>query len=250
MGSFKELKNIQIIILGLCIAAATIFSTVILSKGLMQIKKFANEVIEVTGSAEKKIMSDYIVWTSRFSRRDSKMTVAFAQLKDDLEKVKEYLLSKGVKEDEIVVSQINTVVLYKKNEKGYDTNEIEGYRLSQHIEVRSYDVKKIDGIARQSTEIINQGIQIISGSPEYFYTKLAELKVEMLAKATENAKERAKSMAASTGNKIGLMRSAKMGIFQITPVNSYDVSWYGNNDTSSLEKKVTAVVSVDFAIEG
>jgi hypothetical protein len=55
-------------------------------------------------------------------------------------------------------------------------------------------------------------------------------------------------MANSTGNKIGLMRSAKMGTFQINPVNSYDVSWYGNNDTSSYEKKVTAVVNVSFAI--
>ncbi|MFC1576844.1 hypothetical protein ACFL3N_00715 [Candidatus Omnitrophota bacterium] len=81
------------------------------------------------------------------------------------------------------------------------------------------------------------------------YTKIAELKVEMLAKATEGAKRRAVSMASSAGNKIGLMRSARMGIFQINPVNSYDVSWYGNNDTSSYEKKVRAVVSASFAIE-
>ena len=114
--------------------------------------------------------------------------------------------------------------------------------------IRSYDVKKVDAIARQSTELINQGVQFVSGVPEYFYTKLAELKVEMLAKATENAKKRAETMATSTGNKIGLMRSARMGIFQITPINSYDVSWYGNNDTSSYEKKVTAVVDVAFAI--
>jgi len=45
------------------------------------------------------------------------------------------------------------------------------------------------------------------------------------------------------------MRSAKMGVFQITPVNSYEVSWYGRNDTSSLEKKVMSVVSASFAIE-
>lgn len=51
------------------------------------------------------------------------------------------------------------------------------------------------------------------------------------------------------GNKIGLMRSAKLGVFQRTPVNSYEVSWYGRNDTSSLEKKVMAVVSASFAIE-
>ena len=249
MSSFRELKNMQVIILGLCIAAATITSTMILSKGFMKIKKFTNEVISVTGSAEKKIVSDYSVWAAAFTRRDPQMTVAFKKLEEDLEKVKKYLLSKKIKEEEIIVSQVETKVLYTKNEEGHSTNDIEGYSLYQEIEVRSYEVKKVDSLARQSTELINQGIQFISGAPEYFYTKLAELKIEMLAKATENAKERAKSMAVSTGNKIGLMRSAKMGIFQITPVNSYDVSWYGNNDTSSYDKKVTAVVNATFAIK-
>ena len=249
MGGLKGLKNIQIIILGVCIAGATIFSTVILSKGLMKIKKFTNEVIAVTGYAEKKITSDYIVWNSEFSRRDYKMTDAFKKLKEDLKEVKKYLFSKGIKDNEIKISQIDTKVIYKKNEKGYATSEIEGYRLSQGVEVRSHDVKKIDSIARQSTELINQGIEFISGSPQYFYTKLSQLKIDMLGEATDNAKKRAQKMALSTGNKIGLIRSAKMGIFQINPVNSYDISWYGNNDTSSLEKKVMAVVSVDFSIE-
>ena len=177
------------------------------------------------------------------------MTEAFNALKEDLKTVKDYLISKGVKENEIIVSQIGTTVLYQKNEKGVDTNQIEEYVLSQDIEVRSNDVKKIDDIARQSTELINKDIAFISSAPEYFYTKLTGLKHEMLAQATEDAKERAQRMSAATGNKIGLMRSAKMGIFQITPANSYEVSWYGNNDTTSLEKKVTAVVNVDFAIK-
>lgn len=248
MEGIKILRNTQIIILGICIAFATVVSTVILSKGLMQIKKFSNEVIEVTGSAEKKILSDYIVWKAEFSRRNPQMTGAFAQLKEDLQKVKEYLLSKEIKDNEIIASQVDTKILYKKNEKGYDTNEIEGYLVSQEVEVRSYDVEKITEVSRQSTELINQGIQLISQRPEYFYTKLAGLKVEMLAKATEDAKERANSMSTSTGNKIGLMRSARMGVFQINPVNSYDVSWYGRNDTSSYEKKVMAVVNVKFSI--
>mgnify|MGYP001615802080 CR=1 FL=1 len=249
MKGLGELKNIQIIFLGVCIAVATIVSTVILSKGVIQIKRLTDQVIEVTGSAEKKIMSDYIVWTSEFSRRDVKMTTAFAQLGEDREKVRSYFLSKGIAEDQIIISQVDTKVIYKKNEKGADTNDIEGYLLTQRVEVRSYDVEKVDSIARQSTDLINQDIQFISGAPEYFYTKLAELKVEMLAKATENAKERAVSMANSTGNTIGLMRSARMGIFQITPVNSYDVSWYGNNETTSLEKKLTAVVDISFSIK-
>ena len=63
-----------------------------------------------------------------------------------------------------------------------------------------------------------------------------------------NAKKRAESIAKASGNKIGRIRSARMGVFQITPVNSYDVSDWGMNDTSSLEKKVNAVVNVEFAI--
>ena len=89
----------------------------------------------------------------------------------------------------------------------------------------------------------------ISGAPEYFYTKLDELKLEMLAKATQNAKLRAENMVKATGNKIGSIRSARMGVFQITPVTSTEISDWGVNDTTSLEKKVMAVVTVSFAIE-
>jgi len=249
MEGLKFLRSTQIIILGVCFVVATIVSTVILSKGLLQIKKFSSEVVSVTGSAEKKIVSDYIVWSAEFSRQEKDLKAGYKRLQDDLDKVKAYLTKKGVEEDELVVSQVGTRILYKKNEKGNDTNEVEGYRLSQGIEVKSYDVKKVEDISRQSTELIEQDIQLISNAPEYFYTKLAELKIEMLSSATEDAKKRAATMAQSTGNKIGAIRSAKMGTFQITPVNSYEVSWYGNNDTSSYEKKVMAVVNASFAIE-
>lgn len=249
MEGLKFLRSTQIIILGVCFVIATIVSTMILSKGLLQIRKFSSEVVTVTGSAEKKIVSDHIVWSAKFTRQEKDLKVGYSKLQDDLKKVKEYLSSKGIQDDEITISSVDTSTLFKKNEKGNDTNEIEAYRLSQGIEVKSYDVKRVEDVSRQSTELIEQDIRLISNSPEYFYTKLAELKIEMLAMATEDAKKRALTMANSTGNRIGAIRSAKMGTFQITPVNSYDVSWYGNNDTSSYEKKVMAVVNASFAIE-
>ncbi len=249
MEGLKFLRSTQIIILGICFVVATIASTVILSRGLLQIKKFSNEVVAVTGSAEKKIVSDYVSWTGEFSLQAADLKDGYKRLQEDLSKVREYLKAQEIKDEELVISQIVTKVLYKKNEKGNDTNEIEGYRLSQGIEVRSYDVKKVEDVSRQSTGLIEKDVQFISNAPEYFYTKLAELKIEMLAQATGDAKKRAYTMAQSTGNKVGAIRSAKMGTFQITPVNSYEVSWYGNNDTSSYEKKVMAVVNASFAIE-
>lgn len=242
-------KNSQIIILGICIAVATIVASVILSQGALRIMKFNKEVITVTGSAQQEIRSDYIVWQCGFSRREADLPTAYKKLNEDLEKVKAYLVSQGVEEKEMIVSQIVTSVLYEKNKEGKDTNKIEAYILGQGIEVRSNNVDKVTAVSRASTELINQNIELVSAAPQYFYTNLDELKVEMLAKATENAKKRAESMARSTGNRVGVIRSAKMGVFQITPITSTDVSDWGENDTTSIDKKVMSVVTASFAIE-
>ena len=249
MEGARMLRNSQIIVLGVCIAVATIVSSIILSQGFLKVTKFVKEQITVTGSAQKNIKSDYIVWRGAFSIRQADLKSAYQKLNEDLEKIKKYLIDKGINEKEIIASQIATNKIYKKNEKGNDTNEIQWYALSQTVELRSSDVDKVDKISRECTELINENIEFESQAPEYFYTKLDELKIEMLGKATENAKARAENMVKATGNKIGSIRSARMGVFQITPVTSTEISDYGVNDTSSLEKKVTAVVTASFAIE-
>jgi len=248
-GKMNFLKNTQIIILGLCIAGATIGASLIFSKGFISVTKFMREQITVTGSAQKDIKSDYAVWLGSFSRREIDMATAYKKLGEDLVKVKAYLEGQGIEAKDMIVRQIETETVYKKNEKGNDTNTIEGYKLKQSVELRSNDVENISRISREATGLINEGIEFYSGSPDYSYTKLDELKVEMLAKATENAKLRAENMVKATGNKIGFMRSARMGVFQITPINSTEISDWGVNDTSSLEKKVTAVVNASFSIE-
>jgi len=215
----------------------------------MKVMKFTREQINVTGSATKEIRSDYVVWMGEFARRETNLKAAYKNLSDDLDKVRVYLASKDVDAKDIVISQVATETIYRKNEKGNDTNDIEGYRLSQSVTIRSNDVDNITRVSRQSTELIDKGVEFTSFAPDYFYTKLDELKIEMLAKATENAKQRAESMAKATSNKIGFMRSAKMGVFQITPSTSTDISDYGVNDTTALDKKVMAVVTVSFAIE-
>jgi uncharacterized protein len=248
-GGMGMLKNIQIIVLGVCIACATIASSVILSQGFLKITKFTREQITVTGSAHKNIKSDFIVWKGSFSRRDADISNGYRRLKEDMTKVKAYLFAQGIADKEAVFSPIGTTTLYRKNEKGNDTNDIQWYVLTQAVEVRSAEVDKVTELSRESTELINKGVEFSSEAPEYTYTRLDELKVEMLSMATENAKQRAENMVRATGNRIGVMRSARMGVFQVTPLHSTEVSDWGVNDTTSLEKKVTAVVSVSFAIE-
>ena len=249
MEKGKFLKDSQIVVLGICIAGALIAASLILAKGFMSIVKFNQQVVTVTGSAQKNIKSDKIVWKATFSRREHDLPAGYKKIKEDLDKVKKYLMDQGVADGEIIIQQIVTEKVLKKTKDGKDTNEIDYYALTQPIEVWSNQVDKVTMVSRGSTDLINQNISFESGAPEYYYTKLDELKIEMLGLATENAKQRAENMVKATGNRIGFIRSAKMGVFQITPVNSTEVSGEGENDTASLEKKVTAVVNAGFSIQ-
>jgi hypothetical protein len=78
---------------------------------------------------------------------------------------------------------------------------------------------------------------------------LPDLKIELLKRATKDAKQRASAMLKSTNNGVGKIQSVRMGVFQITPVDSTEVSDMGINDTSSIEKKITAVSNVTFQIK-
>jgi uncharacterized protein len=77
---------------------------------------------------------------------------------------------------------------------------------------------------------------------------LGDLKILMLAEAAKDAKLRAEQIAASTGRIVGPLRSARMGVMQINPAGSSDTSGEGNNDITSLEKDVIAVVTSSFAL--
>ncbi|MGB9866496.1 MAG: SIMPL domain-containing protein [Bacillota bacterium] len=153
-------------------------------------------------------------------------------------------------ENEIVYLPVTTETIYALDPRtGMMTRDISGYVLRQSIEIRSREVDKVTAISRESTELIEKGIEFESYPPQYYYTKLNELKIDMLGEAARDAMTRAEKIAASTGARIGHSRAAKMGVFQITPKNSTEVSDYGINHTSSLEKEITAVVNAEFPLQ-
>jgi len=211
--------------------------------------KRSDQSIVVTGSAKRRIASDLVIWKAAISYQAPALADAYRSLSQSVPKVKSYLLSKGIAENQITVSSISSQALHPKNSEGGDSDQISGYSLRQELEVRSNDVQRIAQVAREATELINQGILIESEAPEYHYTKLGELKVEILGEAAKDARARALQIAQSTGSSIGSVRSARMGVLQITPPDSNAVSDAGINDTTTLEKDVTAVVSISFAVD-
>jgi len=242
-----EKKN-SYIALGLILSLGLIISAFILGNTWKKVSR-SSVTITVTGSAQKNIRSDFAVWTGTFSVNSQQLQDGYKKLQESAVKVKSYLSSKGFGEDKIKLSSVGTSTIYVLNDKGISTNQIQGYRLNQTVTVSSNDVDKVDLLSREVTELIMEGIEINSESPEFFYTKLSELKVEMIGLASKDAKARADQIAMSTDNTVGEVRSSKMGVIQINPVNSTEVSDYGNNDTSSLDKVIMAVVTVSYSIE-
>ena len=106
METGRSLKDSQIIILGICISVATIAASLILAKGFMAVVKFDQQVVTVTGSAQKNIKSDKIVWKSSFGRRGQDLPTGYKEIREDLDKVKKYLMDQGVTENEIIIQQI------------------------------------------------------------------------------------------------------------------------------------------------
>ena len=233
---------------GAFLALGLIVSSMILGWSYTS-KKSGEEAVTVTGSARKRIKSDLVVWSAGVSAQGAKLADAYAQLSANIPRIKQYLASKGIADNQMTISSISSTTQYVRDTNGNETSEVAGYTLRQEIEVRSGEVDRIAQIAREATELINQGILLESSPPKYYYTALGDLKVEMLGEAAKDAKTRAERIAASTGNSIGTLRSARMGVMQITAADSQDVSDSGISDTSSIDKDVTAVVNISFAVE-
>jgi len=233
---------------GVVLALGMVLSTGIFS-GAFERTRPSSRTIQVKGYAEKRITSDRAVWTGTFSSRATELVAAYDKLQKDLGTVTAYLEKRGIARDSIEVSAVSTIALYKPNESGERTNEIEVYVLNQSVTVSSADVGLVTSVANESTSLIKDGVEISSQNPRYFYTKLDDLKLEMLAAATKDARLRAEMLAKNSGGKVGPVRSAEQGVFQITPPYSTDVSGYGVNDTSSLDKTIKAIVAVEYSLK-
>jgi len=245
------------------IRAGLVRSSVVLALGLIVAVAIAGCVaykmkslghsISVTGSAERLIVSDTVKWVGRITKN-----VAADGLKDGNAEVKKniaaalaQLKAAGVKDEEITVRPTNVYAVYGTDEgQPYGTSSrVVGYALDQTFLVESSDVRGVTKLGQEVADrMLEAGVVFTTDSLEYYYSKLGALKLDMLSEATKNAKDRAERIVGSTGGTLGPVASAGMGVFQVTAVNSTEISDYGAYDTSSIDKKVTAVARAEFLL--
>ncbi len=240
-------KHVSSIIFGI----AMVLSAIFLAKGYVDRKKPQGK-IQVTGLGEVNFASDLIVWEGRFVAENKDLKIAYTLLKQNRALIKNYLEEKGIASDKMVFSAVSTLAKSKRKytAKGdYIGDEFSGYELSQSVKIESNEVNKIEKVSREITELLNQGISFYSNAPRYYYTKLSDLKIKMISKATKDARKRAENIAEFSGGKLGDLESARMGVFQITGQNSAEnYSWGGAFNTSAKKKTASITMKLTYKL--
>ena len=251
----KNHLNPTAIIIALIAGISLIVCSSVLTTGIVTFKgKSPSGGITATGSASCDFESDLIVWRGYFSAYGTTTEAAYRSIKQDSDYVRKYLEDNGIEEDEMVFSSVNISKHYTElyNDEGnYIGDELDGYDLYQDVCITSSDIDKVEKISRDITGLIESGIEFSSDAPEYYYTKLDELKLQLIADATENAKQRIDLIAGGTSGNTGTLSTASLGVFQITARNSAaeDYSYGGTFNTSSREKTATITVKLNYNVK-
>lgn len=240
--------------------ALSIFASSWLATSAFTQSKAREQSLSSTGSAERIITSDTAKWTVSFSRTSdvNGLKQASADLQRDLEVIKGELARRSLAEASLTIQPSTVTAICDAGTGTWDSRgqavcgagKMNGYALAQILIIESHDVDAVQKATQELPGILtNRGIVFTSVALEYYYSKLADLKMELLAEATKNAMNRAKVIAESAGAKLGVIQDAGAGVFQVTSVNSTDVSDYGMYDTTTVQKKVASVVRATFHLE-
>lgn len=241
--------NIFLLVLfGAAMPVAVVLSTN-LARASFEKVKLREQTLTVKGYAEKPITSDRAVFAAEIGTRDKDLPAAYAKLEGDRAKVMTFLAGKGFAADQVSLGPVAIRTLYTRDAKGNLTNQIEAHAVSQALTIASNNVKSIADVARDVSGVIRDGVELSASPPQYIYTRLDDLKLQMIAEATANARLRGDALVKNSGSRLGALRSASQGVFQITPAYSTEISDSGMNDTSSIDKVIKATVTIEYAIE-
>lgn len=231
---------------GLFLSAGLCFASILITRTWTHLRE--SQVIEVTGSARKNVRADLAIWHCQYAVEDTSLLSANTKLKADLVKCEAFLRSANVEEYFFDSVQIHEITTRTTEEEGSVGRRV-GYQLIQPITVRSKDVERVVRLSRESGQLLSDGVAFVSSRIDFLYTQAGEAKVEMMADATRDARNRADQIALQGNRRVKELRSARMGVVQINPVFSSATSWEGNNDTSSLDKTITVTVAATFALK-
>lgn len=255
-----ETPSRSLIVPALILALGLVLATGLFSYAYREVRKEVR-TIDISGSAEKVVASDTAKWSLSVSRQADAATLkdTATQLTSDGKAVADYLASNGIKREEITLQPPSITPLcdgqgsvsYDRSGNQYcASSRLIGYALQQPMVIESSQVEKLTSLSQSAFAVLaERGIVLTSAGVEYYIRDLNQVKMQLLSDATKNAKDRAEKILQGTGASIGELQSASVGVFQVTAVNSTEISDYGAYDTAAQQKKVTSIVRASFKLQ-
>jgi len=208
--------------------------------------KLSRDSIEVTGSAKRAVAADTarLVLNLMTNTGESDQQAGYARLEAASKEITDYLNSQGFTDYEVPPPTSYPNYSYPEHGEAIFT----GYVVNRQIVVRSSDVEKASVLANNVEPFSGAGYTVSMQMLELTYSKLAEMRVELLSEAIRDAQARADAIARETGRSVGALRNAEGGVVQVLPQGGIEISDYGSYDTQSKSKEVMVTVRATFEL--
>lgn len=237
------MKAITRIISALLIAVGLISAGYWVSKGLQHFQG-GERAVSVRGLSERDVKADLAIWAIQYTVTNNDLGAAQTDLKSQGDKVIAFLKAQGLADDQISVQRVDVTDLLAQQ---YRPDNVQNgrYILSKTYVVRTTDVVMVDKAFRNIGDLIGEGVIINQGSsPSYIFTKLNDIKPDMIAEATRSAREAAQKFAEDSGAKVGQIKTASQGLFQIMARDDDNSS-----QSQVIDKRVRVVTTVEYYLE-
>lgn len=203
--------------------------------------KVALNTAEAKGLAERRVQSDRANWDIGFSiagTKKSQIPALYKKSEENQEIIISLLKENGFEDDEIKTGIIDYYYNEYRDENRILVDEV--HQLSGSISIETDKVHLISKVRGVVNKLIAKGIDIENRAPKYYFTKLNEIKPDMLREAAQNARIAANEFAENAGVSVGRIRSARQGGFNVRDAGQE----YG--DTGEIEKEVRIVTTITF----
>lgn len=206
----------------------------------------AKRNIDVRGLAERDIEADLAVWNIGFVATGGDIAEVQAKVEADGNKIRAFLKDNGLSDDEMIELPTSMVDLLSRDYRSEGADKSR-YIVNAGIRVRSKQVASVKALSGMKIgALIKAGVTLKEGqAPVYLFTKLKEIKPVLVAEATDDARRAAETFAKDSGAKLGNMKSATQGLFQILPRDQAD----GVMESAEIDKTIRVVTTVTYALD-
>jgi len=260
MMSINFNRSTTSIVYVVILAIAIIFASSKIGKGLQFLKSTA-PIVTVKGIAERDVKSDLGIWEINYREIGNDLPKLDAQIQHDYDTTVKFLKQVGFHNEDIERSTFKIedrlANLYLQDQaNATDANRFR-YIVTAGLRVRSTNVELIRKTAQTIDQLIQQGVPVafdassVSPNPSYYFTKLDDIRPEMMSDATKSAYLVAKQFARDSSSRLDGIQRANQGLFQIMgrDTSTLSADWSNNqNALGSIEKKVRLVSTIDYRL--